>query len=98
MMRTSTPWWFVGPAVFLMLLILIVPILLAAGLSFTDYGLGNSTFNYVGWQNYDRLFSRSTYEKMFLATFTYVVVVVPLSVGLGLGAALLIYSLGRFGD
>jgi len=97
-MRTSTPWWFVGPAVFLMLLILIVPILLAAGLSFTDYGLGNSTFNYVGWQNYDRLFSRSTYEKMFLATFTYVVVVVPLSVGLGLGAALLIYSLGRFGD
>ena len=90
--------WFVAPAVALMLIILIAPIGLAAVMSFTNYSLGNAGFDWVGAKNYERLFTRSTYEKMFVATFTYVGVVVPLSVGLGLGAALLIHSLKRFGD
>ena len=72
-----------------MALILLVPIIVAAVLSFTNYSLGNPGFDWVGVQNYERLFTRSTYEKMFIATFTYVVTVVPISVGLGLGAALL---------
>ncbi|MEL7026652.1 MAG: sugar ABC transporter permease [Pseudomonadota bacterium] len=90
--------WFIGPALCLMLLILILPIFIAGGLSFTDYSLGNTGAEFVGWENYERIFTRSTYEKMFIATFRYVGVVVPLSVGLGLGAALLINSLTRFGD
>ena len=90
--------WFVSPALFLMLVILIVPILIAFGLSFTSYSLGGSEAAYVGWENYEAIFTRSTYEKMFGATFRYVFVVVPLTVGLGLGAALLINSLTRFGD
>ncbi|MQQ08357.1 ABC transporter permease subunit [Epibacterium sp. SM1979] len=84
------------PALALMVVILLVPVGIAGVLSFTDFSLGNSSFNWVGVKNYDRLLSRSTYEKMFIATFTYVVTVVPLSVGLGLGAALLVQSLGRF--
>ncbi|WP_416547732.1 carbohydrate ABC transporter permease [Phaeobacter sp. Ay1a-4a] len=79
-----------------MFVILLVPVLIATFLSFTNYSLGNSGFDWVGTRNYERLFTRSTYEKMFMATFTYVVTVVPISVGLGLGAALLINSLGRF--
>ncbi len=90
--------WFIGPALFLMVVILLVPILIAAGLSLTDYSLGNTGAEFVGLENYERIFTRSTYEKMFGATFRYVFVVVPLTVGLGLGAALLIHSLGRFGD
>ena len=88
--QRRTAWWLTAPALGLMVLILLVPVVIAGILSFTDYSLGNDTFNWVGAKNYDRLFSRSTYEKMFIATFTYVVTVVPLSVGLGLGAALLI--------
>jgi multiple sugar transport system permease protein len=91
-------WGLVAPALTLMALILLVPIIVAAVLSFTNYSLGNPSFDWVGVQNYERLFTRSTYEKMFIATFTYVVTVVPISVGLGLGAALLVHSLGRIGD
>ncbi|MHC0052505.1 carbohydrate ABC transporter permease [Actibacterium sp. D379-3] len=90
--------WFIGPALILMLLILILPIGIAGALSLTDYSLGNSGAHFVGLTNYEQIFTRSTYEKMFGATFRYVFVVVPLTVGLGLGAALLIHSLTRFGD
>lgn len=89
---------FVGPALALMVLILLLPIAIAAGLSFTDYSLAGSNSKWVGLENYQRIFTHSTYKKMFIATFTYVGVVVPLSVGLGLGAALLINSVKRFGD
>lgn len=91
-------WWLTAPALILMFLILLLPITIAALLSFTDYSLGNDTFNWVGIDNYEKLFTRSTYEKMFTATFTYVVTVVPISIALGLGAALLIHSIGRFAD
>ncbi|WP_420568270.1 carbohydrate ABC transporter permease [Thalassovita sp.] len=89
-------WSLAAPALILMVVILLVPVLIAGILSFTNYSLGNSGFDWVGTGNYERLFTRSTYEKMFVATFTYVVTVVPISVGLGLGAALLINSLCRF--
>ncbi|MGH1484318.1 MAG: carbohydrate ABC transporter permease [Geminicoccales bacterium] len=88
--------WFVAPAVILMALLLIAPVFVAAVLSFSDYSLGNPTFEWVGLENYEKLTSRSSYHKMFTASLTYVLVVVPVSVALGLGAALLISSL-RFG-
>ncbi len=89
---------FVAPAILLMLIILVAPVLIAAMLSFTDYSLGNAGFEWVGIENYAKMFSRSTYTKMLTASATYVLVVVPLSIGLGLGAALLINSLKHFGD
>ncbi|GAA6182699.1 sugar ABC transporter permease [Shimia sp. NS0008-38b] len=89
-------WSLTAPALVLMFVILLVPVLVAGFLSFTNYSLGNNGFDWVGTKNYEKLFTRSTYEKMFVATFTYVVTVVPISVGFGLGAALLINSLGRF--
>ena len=92
------PLWFVAPALILMMLILLLPIAIAGGLSLTDYALGSPGTEFVGLENYERIFTRSTYEKMFGATFRYVGVVVPLSVGLGLGAALLVSSVARFGD
>ncbi len=90
--------WFVAPALILMFTILLLPIGIAGVLSFTNYSLGNAGAEYVGFENYERIFTRSTYEKMFGATFRYVLVVVPMTVALGLGAALLIHSLTRFGD
>ncbi len=98
MRERFTAWCFAAPAVLLMAVILILPIVIAAGLSLTNYSLGNDGFDWTGLKNYDRIVSRSSFQKMFTATFTYVGVVVPLSVGLGLGAALMINSLKRFGD
>ena len=90
-----TAWTLLAPALVLMAAILVLPVLAAAMLSLTDYSLGNESFRWVGFENYHKLFTRSTYEKMFTATFLYVLVVVPLSMGLGLGAALLINSVGH---
>ncbi|MEL7464748.1 MAG: sugar ABC transporter permease [Pseudomonadota bacterium] len=98
MVRSRAHIWFVTPALALMGLILLTPIGVAIVLSFTDYSLGNPGFNWVGIENYERIFTRRTYEKMFTASFLYVLVVVPVSIALGLGAALLIHSLGRIGD
>ncbi len=102
MVGTSRSTWlgylFCLPALSLMFLILLVPIGIAATLSFTDYSLGNESFNWVEWKNYDRIFNNRTYQKMLTASVTYVLVVVPISILLGLGAALLINSLTRFGD
>ena len=77
--QVRTAWSMTAPALALMFLILLVPIVVAGVLSFSNYSLGNTGFDWVGSQNYERLFSRSTYEKMFIATFTYVVTVVPIS-------------------
>lgn len=82
-----------SPALLLMVVILFVPIIVALVFSFSSYSLGNQHFEWVGWENYHKLFSRSSYQKMFDATITYVIIVVPFSVLLGLGAALLINSL-----
>jgi multiple sugar transport system permease protein len=87
---------FVSPAVLLMIIILVVPIGIAAFLSFSAYGLGNSEIKWVGFDNYEKIFTRSSYRKMFVASFTYVAIVVPGSVALGLATAMLINSL-RFG-
>ena len=88
--------WFIAPAIKQMINILIFPLFLAGGISFTDYNLGNKTFEWIGLENYDKMFNRKTYVKMIWATATYVIVVVPISVILGLCAAMLLNSL-RFG-
>ena len=88
-----TPYFLTFPAFLLMIIILILPVFIAAILSFTDYSLGNASLEWVGTENYEKIFTRSRYEKMLYVTFLYVIVVVPISVFLGLGAALLIRSL-----
>jgi len=96
--RANAGYWFVAPAIILMIVILIVPVGIAAFLSFTDYALGNQGFEWIGLKNYENIVTRSSYNKMIWASVTYVLVVVPVSIGLGLGAALLINSVKRFGD
>lgn len=91
-------WLLSAPAILLMIIILIVPVIIAAALSFSSYTLGSPHFDWVGWDNYQALFTRRTYERMFTATFTYVGVVVPVSVLLGLGAAMLVNSLRWGGE
>ena len=96
--QSKIHYWFVGPAIFLMILLLIAPVFVAAGLSMTNYSLGNRGFDWIGLENYEKLFSRRSYAKMFTASLTYVLLVVPISVALGLGAALLISSLKIGGE
>jgi multiple sugar transport system permease protein len=90
--------WFIAPALVLMFLVLILPILIAGYMSLTNFSLGNNGADFVGLKNYTDIFTKSTYEKMFGATLRYVGVTVPVSVALGLGAALLVNSVTRFSN
>ncbi|MCC6869058.1 MAG: sugar ABC transporter permease [Burkholderiales bacterium] len=79
-----------APAVLLMLVFLIVPLVSVILLSFTDYQLGASSLAVIGFDNYVEMAHDQTVRVSLVNTFIYVAVVVPASVALGLGAALLI--------
>ncbi|MFO1159007.1 MAG: sugar ABC transporter permease [Reyranellaceae bacterium] len=79
-----------GPAVLLMLVFLIGPLLCLIALSFTDYQLGAPSISVVGLANYREMAGDDTVRISIVNTLIYVAVVVPASVALGLGAALLI--------
>lgn len=91
-LRGGAAYALVGPAVVLMLLMLIGPLCGVIALSFTDYQLGAPSFAWIGLANYQDMFADKTFWISLTNTLTYVVVVVPGSVVLGLGVALLIQS------
>ena len=61
--QSRAAWVLTGPALGLMVLLLLAPVSIAAFLSFTNYSLGNSGFDWVGFDNYEKLFTRSTYDR-----------------------------------
>ncbi len=87
-------WVFAGPALIMLGLFFFVPVLLAFGLSLTNFDLysladyGNTDF--VGFANYAELTRTPLFWKALGNTFYFVVVGVPLSIGLSLGAAMLL--------
>ena len=81
-----------APALALMAVFLIGPLICVVALSFTNYQLGANTLSFVGFANYLEMTEDVTVRISLLNTLIYVGVVVPASVGLGLGVALLIES------
>jgi multiple sugar transport system permease protein len=79
-----------APALLLMVVFLIGPLLAVVALSFTNYQLGAPSLSFVGIANYVEMTEDATVRVSLANTLIYVAVVVPVSVGLGLGAALLI--------
>lgn len=79
-----------APALALMAVFLIGPLLAVIALSFTNYQLGAPSLSFVGVANYIEMTEDETVRISLANTLIYVGVVVPVSVGLGLGAALLI--------
>jgi multiple sugar transport system permease protein len=79
-----------APAIVLMLVFLIGPLICVVILSFTDYQLGAASISTVGFANYVEMANDETARISLVNTLIYVAVVVPGSVALGLGAALLI--------
>ncbi len=79
-----------APAVLLMLVFLVGPLVCLFVLSFTDYQLGAPAISLVGLANYEEMTGDETVTISIANTLIYVAIVVPASVALGLGAALLI--------
>jgi multiple sugar transport system permease protein len=92
--RSLAGWIFAGPALIMLGLFFLVPVLLAFALSMTNFDLysladyGNTRF--VGFANYAELVRTPLFWKALGNTFYFVIVGVPLSIGLSLGAAMLL--------
>ncbi|MDP2823051.1 MAG: sugar ABC transporter permease [Sulfuritalea sp.] len=90
----ATPWLLSAPALVLMALMLIGPAIAVTLLAFTNYQLGASDLNWIGFDNFREMAHERTFWRSLGNTLLYAAVVVPGSVLLGLGAALLVESGG----
>ena len=92
--KNKHPYLFISPAVLLLLVFSIIPILLALSISFTDTdlkGLANwSNINFIGFENYVELFTDAVFLKSIFNTFFYVLIGVPLLIICSLGIAVLL--------
>jgi len=89
-------WWFVGPALFVIAVFFVLPVLAGLAMSLTDfdiYALADlRNLRIVGLRNYAELLQRPLFWKALGNTLYFVVVGVPLSLAVSLGAALLLDS------
>jgi len=94
--RRAVAWWFVAPALAVIGVFFVLPVVAALALSVTDfdiYALASlANLRFVGWQNYTRLLETPLFWQAFRNTAYFVVAGVPLSLAVSLGAALLLHS------
>jgi multiple sugar transport system permease protein len=92
--QARAAWWFIGPALGLIVVFFALPALGALLLSFTDfdlYAIGDpATMRVVGTRNYGALLADPLFWTALRNTFTYVLVGGPLSVAVSLAAALML--------
>ena len=88
--------WFVAPALLVIAIFFLLPVIAALAMSVTDFDIyaladpGNLRF--VGLANYVRLVGNPLFWQALGNTFYFVLVGVPLSIGISLAAALLLNS------
>jgi multiple sugar transport system permease protein len=91
-----TAWWFVAPALLVIGVFFVLPVVAALVMSLTDFDiyaladLGNLRF--VGLRNYFRLLQTPLFWQALGNTLYFVAIGVPLSIGASLAAALLLNS------
>lgn len=79
-----------APAFLLLCLTVLAPIITVVTLSFTDYRLGRTTFQWIGLGNYATMLSSPYVWQALRNSAIYTAIVVPLSVFLALFVAMLI--------
>ncbi len=93
---SRTAWLFLAPALLVLGVFFLLPVLGALALSFTDYDLyalaDLRTLRFVALGNYWMLLHRPQFWSALWHTFYFVLVGVPLSLAASLGAALLLHS------
>lgn len=94
--RTTAAWIFLSPAIGVIGIFFVIPVVAAFILSFTDfdiYALGNWDYiRFIGFQNYLRIVETPLFWKALKNTFYFVLVGGPLSVAVSLGTALMLNS------
>lgn len=92
--RVSAGWWFVAPALLLIGVFFLLPVIAAVGLSFTDFDLyalaDPGAARWVGLRNYVRVLHEPLFWTALRNTLYFAIVGGPLTVCVSLGAALLV--------
>ncbi len=86
---------FALPALILLAVITIAPLVTLLVLSFTDYELGATEMAGVGLGNYEKAMSDPVFRRALRNTFLYVALVLPGAVVLGLFVAVLVHGRTR---
>nr|WP_241840661.1 sugar ABC transporter permease [Fictibacillus sp. S7] len=93
-LNTKTPYFFIAPALLLLGLFSLFPIVVALVISFTDISLESlgdwSSIRFVGLENYLEVFKDPIFMKSLFNTLFYVIIGVPLVIICSLAIALLI--------
>ena len=79
-------WLFLSPALLHSAIFIVIPVVAAVVLSFTDYSFGDS-WSWVGFGNYVDLFKDQDFRAALVNTILYAVVVIPLSMAISLAVA-----------
>lgn len=85
-------WSLAGPALVLLVVLFFLPALAVFAIALTDWQLGARTLSFVGFANFEEVFSDAGFRASLSNTILYVVIVVPGTIILGLGVALLVES------
>jgi multiple sugar transport system permease protein len=94
-------WALSAPALILLSIFLLIPFLMAIGLSFTDQRLipnPNLPTRLVGLRNFARLLEDESFHRALLNNFIFAAVVVPLQTAFALLLAILVNQKLRFGN
>jgi ABC-type sugar transport system permease subunit/ABC-type glycerol-3-phosphate transport system substrate-binding protein len=88
------PYFFIAPAIFILIVFLFLPIIASFILSLTNcdiYSIASwDKISYVGFQNYKQLFNDPLFWKSLLNTFIFVGVGVPMSIAVSLFMAIVL--------
>lgn len=87
--NTLLPYFFMMPALFLVVWLMIVPAIETVGLSFTEYRLIKPP-RFIGLDNYIKFLNEPVFQNSLMNTFLWLVATLFFPVGLGLLIALLI--------
>jgi len=94
--KTSAAWCFVAPALVVIGVFFVIPVVAALALSLTDFDIyalaDHRNLRLVGLDNYARLLRTPLFWKALVNTLYFVVVGVPLSIAVSFGTALLLHS------
>ena len=90
-------WFFIGPALLIVLTVVIYPIIFSTGVSFFRVTFASQSRPFVGLQNFERMLSNDDFLESAFNTLYYVVFSVSGSFLIGFGIALLIrrITIGR---
>lgn len=93
--ESLTAWTLLAPALLIMLVFTVYPVLRSIVLSFHKYRLGMDVPEFIWLQNYERLFGNSLFWKIMGNTLWFSLYTVIPSIILGLGLALLVNRSGK---